>query len=131
MDKEILVDIYREDGEKLIKHLSNPAIGFRITTAMWYYLSEPEEWRLMLASPYVKENGPLKSYKIIQSAMGKLNKLSRKKLAFSFDDITVLAPDDSLINLLKSMVRHSKAFTCTNCIIDGVLIRGAYIYFID
>jgi hypothetical protein len=141
MVKEILVDKYKKDGERLITHLSDPTIGFKITTAMWYYLSEPEEWRLMIASPYVKENGPLKSYKIIQSTMGKINKTSRKKLAFSLDEISVLAPDDALINFIKGTtpsggrsgisLRNSKRITLSDVYINGLLIRGAYIYFID
>jgi hypothetical protein len=131
MVKEVLVDAYRKDGEKLIKRLNDPAVGFKITTTLWYYLSEPEEWRLVIASPYVKENGPIKSYKLVNSMMDKINKKSRKKLAFSSREISVVNPDDPLINLLKGMVRHSTGISCSNCIINGFLVEGAYIYFID
>jgi hypothetical protein len=131
MAKEILVDAYKKDGEKLIKHLNVPSTGFKITTALWYYLSEAEEWRLVIASPYVKENGPLKSYKLVNSTLDKIDKMSRKKLAFSSREVSVVNPDDPLINLLKNIVRKSRHVSCSNCVINGVLVEGAYIYFID
>ena len=130
MGKEILVS-HKADGKRLIDELMKSNSEFEITTAMWYYLDEPDAWRLMIASPYVQKNGPLKSYKLIRSAIDRINTKSRKKLSFSLENIAVLKPDDPLVNLLKSMVRHSRGITLINCYINGFLIEGAHIYFID
>lgn len=131
MAKEILVDSYKRDGKKLIKRLNNPATGFNITAALWFYLSDSEEWRLVIASPYVRENGPIESYKLVNSLMDEINGKSKRKLAFSSREISVVKPDDPLINLFKVITRHNTDVLCSNCIINGSLIEGAYIYFID
>lgn len=86
MGKEKLPDYLKQNGEKLIRGLTESNAGFEITSARWYYLPEPEEWRLIIYSPYVLLNGPLKSYKLIQSV------ISKRKLALSLDEISVFKP---------------------------------------
>lgn len=130
MGKEILVN-YKEDGKRLLDELSKSEPNFKITTAMWYYLAEPDTWRLMIASPYVQKKGRLKSYKLIRLIMDKIDKESEGKLSFSLDNISVLKPDDPLINLIKIVIRPSKDVVFMDNSINGFFIKSAYIYFID
>ncbi len=60
-----------EAGEALIQRLD--ANKKDISAAIWVYYAEPNEWRLMLATPIVKAKGPLSAYKMIQSVLRRYN----------------------------------------------------------
>ena len=71
MDKTVLVDEMIGAGRKLIEALDESP--FKVTAAMWFYLSENDEWRLIIASPYIDKEGPRKSYEFIQDQLDKLS----------------------------------------------------------
>ena len=56
-------------GEKLLRLLSEQRFPFR--AALWLYLSEAQEWQLVLAVPKARAEGTLKLYKQIQSVLAK------------------------------------------------------------
>ena len=53
-------------GRELTRRLDH---RLRISAALWLYLAEPDRWRLIIASPNVKETGPRKVYQLIQSEL--------------------------------------------------------------
>jgi hypothetical protein len=69
--------------------------GFPIEAALWLYLADTQQWRLMLASPEVKIHGPKKGYKQIQSALTQLAP------RLSLQNVTLVDSTDPLILLLK------------------------------
>jgi hypothetical protein len=124
---DILTDRYREDGRKLVYCLDKEAKGFKITAALWYYLSETGEWRFFIATPYLQKKGAIASYKLIRSVMTK----SLPNLSFSIESISILKSTDPLINLIKTVTKHSRDITLHNINSNGYLIRDAYIYCIE
>ena len=70
MDKVALVGIDIEGGERLLNALDEANLDVR--AALWIYLPDPDEWRLMIAFSLVDQKGPKKAYTLIQSELAKL-----------------------------------------------------------
>lgn len=124
MDKKTLVKECVEEGKELIKALDETQ--FEVRAAMWFYLSDSDEWRLFIASPYVEEKGPKKAYSFIQS---KLETLSPSEI--SLKNISVLSHNHDLINLLRKAIQTGPGISdirFTQNVIDNKLIEDAYIY---
>jgi hypothetical protein len=51
MDKPALVNSDMDAGERLVRGLDEA--GLKVTAALWFYMSDSDEWRLMLATPVV------------------------------------------------------------------------------
>lgn len=125
MDRKILVEKDIKEGKRLIETLDEARFG--VTAALWFYLTDSEEWRLLIASPYKEKNGPKKAYSFIQ---GELEKLT-PSIDISLKDISVLSPNHNLIKLLKVAI-HTKPgisdIRFTRNVINNILIEDAYIY---
>ena len=84
MDRTVLVGLDLDGGERLLKALDEA--GLDIRAAFWLYFPEPEEWRLVFATPVVDKKGPLKVYSLIRSILQKLEPVPD----ISFRHITVV-----------------------------------------
>lgn len=125
MDKSALVEKHIEEGERVILGLGDA--GFQVDAALWFYLSDSEEWRLLLASPFVEKEGPKKAYSFIQSVLEQLSPPSE----ISLKDISVLSPSHHLIHLLRIAIRTGPGISgirFTRNVINNTLIEDAYIY---
>lgn len=125
MDKTVLVEKDIEDGKRLVIALDESL--FEVRAAMWFYLTDSDEWQLLVASPYVDENGPKKAYNFIQKELAKLSPASE----ISLKDISVLSPKDDLISLLRIAIRTGPGISgirFTRNVINNRLIEDAYIY---
>lgn len=125
MDKTVLVDTDIKDGERLIKALDESQ--FEVRAAMWFYMIDSDEWLLLIASPYVEENGPKKSYNFIQKELAKLTPPSE----ISLKNISVLSPNHDLISLLRIAIRTGPGISgirFTRNVVNNRLIEDAYIY---
>lgn len=67
MDQTTLVERDIEAGQRLIRALDEA--GYPVVAALWYYLAEEGEWRLMIASPRVNTDGPISVYTEIQRVL--------------------------------------------------------------
>ncbi len=121
MAKTSLVDKYINDGRRLISALDRD--GFLIDTAMWFYSEELDEWRLIVATPLVDQLGLRETLRRVQSIMGNLTSIS-----LSLSDISLLSPDNNLVNAIKTTVRRSKDVTLKGTVTNGILVNDAYIY---
>ena len=137
MDKTELVIELIQAGEKLIIALDKT--NFKVTAAMWFYLSETNEWRLIIASPYVDSNGPKKSYEFIQEQLASLSPGSEMSndvatdivRYLSLENISVISPKDKLIKLMRPALGTTSGIfhiRFTKNAINNVLIEDAYIY---
>jgi len=129
MDKPTLVDADMKAGEALLGKLDEAK--FDIKAAFWFYLSEPEEWRLFLASPLVDEKGPREAYKQVQSQLPKLKEELEQDYELSLQNISVVSPNDNLIKLLKTAIKTGPGIShirVARNVINNVLIEDAYIY---
>jgi len=130
MDKAALVGLLGVDiegGARLLKALDKA--GFDIHAALWIYLPDPEEWRLMIASPLVDQEGPKKAYILIQSELAKLTPPSE----ISLKNISAVGLEHRLIKALQGMVQvhrdfDSKGAWISNSSSYNIFIEAAYIY---
>ena len=126
MVKTTLVETDKKAGESLIRKMDESLIS--VTAALWFYLSESDEWRLMLATPLVDKEGPKKVYEKIQQLLEKQD----VQYDLSLDNIAIVSPDDQLITLLKKVIKTKKnslsSITFTRNIINNTFIENAYIY---
>jgi hypothetical protein len=95
MDQAILVEPKLRQGRVLVEYLDKTE--FQVTAALWLHAPEYERWRLVLASPFVRGQGPAVAYRKIQTVLEKISSSDRLELT----DITVTDPDDPLIETLR------------------------------
>src|SRR5262249_42090448 len=62
-----------KSGEKVLQLLRKRRFPFR--AALWIYLSEAEEWRLFLAVPRARAQGPKKLYTRLQAILAQATDL--------------------------------------------------------
>lgn len=125
MDRKILVEKDIEGGKRLIKALDETSFG--VKAALWFYLTDSEEWRLLIASPYEEKNGPKKAYSFIQKELEKLT----PSIDISLKDISVLSSNHDLIKLLKVAIHTGTeidGIRFTRNVINNILVEDAYIY---
>jgi len=106
MDKTSLVEKDIEEAKRLIKALDESQ--FEVKAALWFYLIDSDEWRLLIASPFVEENGPKRAYNFIQRELARMSPSSK----ISLKEISVLSPQDDI--RFKSTRRLDKSFTKSN-----------------
>jgi hypothetical protein len=134
MGKATLVESDITDGRELIEALKQA--GFPIRAALWFYFSESEVWRLMIATPLVDEQGPKEAYTRIQSVLASLPRLAVSgsgrlvRQGISLTDTTVVGPKDNIIRLLRKISRKGPVEArYTRIAIDNTYIDDVYIYF--
>lgn len=125
MDKSTLVDADMKAGEALLKKLDEDK--FKVRAALWLYMPDPEEWRLVLALPDIDADGPKKAYEKVQSELQELD--GRSEL--SLENISLVSPRDKLIKALRTIIKTGKEIShirLSKNVINNVFIEDAYIY---
>ena len=125
MDKTILVEKIIEEGKKLIIELDKKE-DFNVVAAFWFYLTDIKTWRLIIATPFVKSNGPIKSYQLIQKVLAEL-RLTETTLG----DISIVDPENALVKLLGIAIKTGPdiaGIRFNRNTIDGTFIEDVYIY---
>lgn len=103
MYKTLLVNQSIEDGEKLVRELE--AKNFPISAAFWRYLDEEELWRLVIVSPVVAREGPLRTYMQVSKLVDELG----DSVQFGLSDITVMSPLSSQFRDLRRTIEGAGA----------------------
>ena len=98
--------------------------GFLLRAALWFYLSETDEWRLFLGTPEVRTKGPKKLYRQIQGM------LAKGEDVVPLSSVVLVDSQDSLVQLLGSVVKIDDlgGFRFSRNTIGGRFIDDAYIY---
>ncbi len=125
MDKTALVERDIQEGKDLIEALDKTE--FKVDASLWFYSSDSDEWRLLIASPFVEENGPRKSYGFIRSVLTQPSPPS----GISLKNVSVLSPKHQLIKLLRMAITTGPGISnirFTRNVISNTLIDDAYIY---
>ncbi len=113
------------DGARLIESLDKS--GFHVVAAFWLYLSESDEWRLIIASPSEIVKGPRQAYTDIQSVLSNTS----PPIEISLQDISVVSPGDRLIQSLKGLIGTGYGrvgLRIKNSVSNNQFIEDAYIY---
>lgn len=105
--------------------------GLPITTALWLFEPDLNEWRLLFASPEVATKGPRDVYEKIQKVVGKLGE-SASSVPLSI--IGLMDANADLVRLLKvavgtgpgvNRIRFSKNVINGHFIDDALIYRAA------
>ncbi len=126
MVKEQLTDVMIDVGAKLTSKLDE--IGLPVTAALWLFVPDLNEWRLLFASPEVSSKGPRTVYEKIRHA---LDDLGADGSAVPLSIIGVLDADADLVRLLKVAVRTGPGVSrvrFSKNVINGHFIDDALIY---
>ncbi|MGQ9919746.1 MAG: hypothetical protein ACUVRZ_00275 [Desulfobacca sp.] len=125
MAKETLVNEYIEETIDLINELDKN--GFPIEAALWYYLSESEEWQFLIATKLVDEAGKKAAYQRLFDLINSNNILKITPLR----KITIISPQDPLISILRLAIftgPHLSKMRFQNSFINNVFTEDALIY---
>lgn len=126
MVKEQLTGAMVDAGAELTGKLDE--IGLSITAALWLFVPEVNEWRLLFASPEVASRGPREVYDKIREAIGQLGD---KASAAPLSVIALVDSDADLVRLLRVAIRTGPGvdrIRFSKNVIDGHFIDDALIY---
>ena len=113
-------------GEELTRRLDSAQ--FNASASFWFYTSDTNTWRFIIASLELKTHGIKKAYKQVQSVVYNIPE-NQPKIALK--DITVVDPSDPLISLLRTALRTGDGISgirFSQNLVNGVLIEDAYVY---
>ena len=112
-------------GKVLIKKLIDQ--DHQLTGALWFYFSDTNIWRLILASQIVKAKGPRAMYEKVQSV---IRASSDEFPSLELSNITVVSPEDNIITQFESVLLMAgfSGTRISNDTISGRVIEDAFIY---
>ena len=124
--KDQLTDAMVEAGAELTRKLDEA--GLLTNAALWLFVPEINEWRLLFASPEVSVQGSRKVYEQIRVA---LEQLGDKASAAPLSAIGLLDQNADLVKVLKIAIRTGPGIgrvRFSKNVINGHFIEDALIY---
>ena|SRR5438093_1224754 len=124
MASTVLVSEDLEKGRDVVRALDKE--GVSVSSAFWLRDPDAETFRLVLALPKAKEEGPKAAYQVVREA------LERQRIDFRIWHIDVVSPDDETTTLVRRMVTTPSdaiaGLRFTHNVINNTLIEDAYVY---
>jgi hypothetical protein len=115
-----------EAGAILVKKLDES--GINPDAAFWFYFSDINQWKLVIAEIKLGDEGPKQLYKRIQET---IHAHQAELGEVSLEDVTLAKPDSPVVTLLRLAIRTGPGISgirFTNNVINGTVIEDAYIY---
>jgi hypothetical protein len=122
--KEALTDDMIRTGASVVEALDRQ--NFTVDAALWLYLVDTNQWRLLLASPEVHVDGPRKAYTRLFQAIRNAH-----VHGVTLENLGVLDSQDPLIQLFRRVVRTDRGIAprrVSKNTIYGHYIEDALIY---
>ena len=123
---EILTDSMMKAGAELVSRLDKNTAD--VKSAFWFFLSEEQVWKFIIASPQVDSFGPREYYKKINEA----NLLAKESEdVISLNDIGVSNTKNQIVQILKIAIGTGNEITgirFSRNTINGIFIEDTYIY---
>lgn len=123
MDKTALVEKAINEGKKIVENLDNEGLFFPI--AMWFFMPNSNEWRLIFGKEDLNDVGAREYYKKIQKILNR----ATPKPDISVNDITLISTEDEIAKLARVALGgkgiSGKRLTGN---VNGRLLPDAYIY---
>ncbi len=122
--KEALTEEMKVAGAALTRALDEA--NWPVVASFWYYKSDDNRWKLMLASPRVSTDGPKEAYGAVIDALDALHQPRS-----NINHITVITPDHPIVRALASEVQTGWTIVGmlhTARAIDGRYIDDAFLY---
>jgi hypothetical protein len=129
--KEMLTQERVQAGAELTRRLDEAHL--EVCASFWLYMPDKNLWRLIVASPAVRQDGPKKVYQQIQTI---LSKMSDQTWKIPLHDISVVEDSDPLIVSLHTSLGTKDIGTkdgmagrrFSRDTVNGHFIEDAYIY---
>lgn len=124
MYKKVLVSELIDEGQRLLETLRRNR--FPITSALWHYIPDSLEWRLVIVSSAVEHSGPMAAYGRVQRALGSIDVL---RVALS--DIVLIGPNSQEYQALRQVVGAPGRFSGTVPLappLHNVVFEDDYVY---
>lgn len=124
--KDQLTDAMVEAGAELTRKLDEA--GLVTNAALWLFVPDINEWRLLFASPEVSAQGPRKVYEQIRLA---LQQLGDRASAAPLSVIGLLDENAELVKLLRIAIRTGPGIgriRFSKNVINGHFVEDALIY---
>ena len=124
MYKKILVSDLIDEGKLLLEALVRNR--FPIVAALWNYFPESMEWRLVIVSPIVDRDGPLRAYTRIQRVLAKISPLH-----LTLSDITAIGSASQDYQTLRAIISSPGGFSTgsgASRVPQDAVFEDAYIY---
>lgn len=123
MVKESLAPSNIDIGQRIVEILRNS--DFRMEAAFWMF--DDGEWRLLIATPIVHEQGRIPAYDLFRSLVANV-----ADTAAIGERVDLVSPSEGPITLFE-LAGHPVPLNrlIQEESIDGTWIEGAYIYFFD
>ena len=124
--KEMLTREMIQAGAEITRRLDEAHLEVR--ASLWLYIPDKNLWRLIVASPAVRQDGPKKVYQQIQTI---LSKMSDKTWRIPLHDISAVEDSDPLIASLRTSMGTKDGISgrrFSRDTINGHFIEDAYIY---
>jgi hypothetical protein len=122
--KEALTEEMKVAGAALTRALDEA--NWPVVASFWYYESDDNRWKLMLASPRVSTDGPKEAYGAVIDALDALHQPRS-----NINHITVITPDHPIVRALASEVQTGWTIAGklhTARAMDGRYIDDAFLY---
>jgi hypothetical protein len=102
---------------------------FSVNSSLWFFISDANEWRFIIATSEIKKIGLKKSYEKVRSI---IHECFDEDFSIALKNISLVEPSDTLISLLKRMIKTDSkkvsAIRFSRNMINGTLIDDSYIY---
>jgi hypothetical protein len=121
--KETLSDQMMAIGAELTRSLGRAQ--WPVVASFWLFNPERNDWRLLLASPKVDQDGPLASYRQVHEA------LHRMSTDLPLSSVSVVSDRDPIVRAVQSVYREDRETEIHRLFrtaINGVFIDDAYVY---
>ena len=126
MVKETLTKEMIQAGADLVRRLNEAHL--EVNASLWLYIPDANLWRLVIASPAVKDEGPKRVYQKIQSVLSQAPDDAYK---ITLSDISVIENTDPLVTLFRTAVKTGidiSGLRFSRNTINGHFIEDAYLY---
>jgi hypothetical protein len=97
MYKTILVDSDIEDGRRVLQGVEKL---LKVTAAFWFHSEEEDRWKLVIVSPDLEEQGPIRLYTMVRTMLSDLAN-GPTSVKFPFNQIMLTSPNSLLYKTVK------------------------------
>ena len=96
---------------------------FSVAAALWFYIPESMEWRLVIVTPTVDHAGPMAAYTRLQRILASI---SPSQLTFT--DVSLMSPLSQDYESMRAAISSPHRFGATTGNMHNVTFEDAYLY---